>query len=198
MAQMAERLLGKSVDLISVGESLPLVVASYPRGRGRLALALRDVLSFTYSALPAAVKGSYAEVLSRAPTLVVADLRVRNACTCLGHHHPAPTHGDLSRRLAQDTGAAIGEIDLAVDSIRGWEPLPLAGLAVGGTNADEQARAKDARFQAALLGVFLHELEHGAFPERAEEEIRRRSDRFYVAAVSALLGDEFGLVSTAA
>ncbi len=197
LADFTERLVGKGELLITAGDALPLVVASYPRGRAWFASSLADVLRFTFPSLPVAVRATYSEILSKLPAVVVADLRRHNVCTCLGHHHPEPTHGLLSRRIAADTNGGIGEIDLAVESIRAWNPLPLAGLAAA-CNQDLERLSDDVRFRAALLSVFLHELEHVAFPNRPEPEIRRRSNGFFVDAVAAQIGCEFGLTPSAA
>ncbi len=192
LARFAEAIVGKGETLIAEGDSLPLVVASYPRGRAWFASSLRDVLRFTYPGLPAALREAYSEVLAQIPPVVVADLRRRNVCTCLGHHHPQATHGGLARRIAADTGGGIGEIDLAVEAIRAWNPLPLAGLAAA-CNEDVAPLSEDIRFRSALLSVFLHELEHLAFPNRPEAEVRRRSNRFFIGTVAAQIGGEFGL-----
>lgn len=197
MSELAARLLGRGQRLIKPAAKLPLVVACYPRGREWFASELNSALSTTFGSTPKSLRGSYAEVFARIPSLVVADLRGRNVCSCLGHHHPGCTHSRLARRLSADMGEPIGEIDLAVEAIRGWEPLPLSGLAAAESVAAEQAEARswlrDARFRLALLAVFLHELEHLAFPGRQESEIRRRSDFFYVSAVKSFMSEEFGL-----
>jgi hypothetical protein len=100
----------------------------------------------------------------------------------------------LTRALQADTGGRIGEIDLAVGAIREWNPLPLAGLAAA-CNDDGPESFEEIRFHVALLAVFLHELEHVAYPERPEAEVRVRSNCFFVDAVGELLGVEFGLAS---
>ena len=75
-----------------------------------------------------------------------------------------------------------------------WSCLPRAGLAAA-CNGSLRDSCEEVRFRAALLAVFLHELEHVAYPERPEEDIRRRSNRFFVDAVGELLGVQFGLAS---
>jgi hypothetical protein len=191
LAGFAVRLIGRGQLLIQAGDRLPLVLASYPRGRSRYALTLNSALRAIFPALPATVRGNYDEVLDRLPPLIVADLRACNLCSCLGHHHPRISHTGLTRRLAADVGDRVAEIDLAVDAIRDWEPLPLATLAAqAGVAAEVLGQT---RFQTALLAVFLHELEHVAFPERSEKRIRQRSDQFYVSAIRAQLASEYGI-----
>jgi hypothetical protein len=47
-------------------------------------------------------------------------------------------------------------------------------------------------FQAALLAVLLHELQHLAFPQQSEREVRMASDRLYSEVMQQLLLSEFG------
>jgi hypothetical protein len=194
ISRMVGAMCGRAQRLIAAGPSLPLVLATYPRQNGWLAAELSNSLRFTFPALTAAVKGDYGDALARVPSVIVAELRLANACSCLGHHHPELTHSPLTKSLQADTGGAIGEIDLAVGTIRQWNPLPLAGLAAA-CNESLRDSFEEVRFHAALLAVFLHELEHVAYPERSEDEIRRRSNRFFVDAVGELLGVQFGLTS---
>ncbi len=190
--QLCDRILGRGQTLITPGKGLPLVLASYPRGRRRFAAALTETLRFTLPSLPRALRESYGDVLAELPPVVVADLRARNECACLGHHHPRCTL-PVAQQLAADSGRPVGEIDLAVDAIRDWRPTPLAHLAVHPAGRREKARFDELRFHTALLSVFLHELEHLAFPDRPEPDIRRRSDRFYRDALSSRLASERGV-----
>jgi hypothetical protein len=197
IGQLVGRVLGKGQALISAGDELPLVLALYPRGRAKLVDSLRDAVRSTFPQLPAATRSSYQDVLARATPVVIADLRRRNPCTCLGHHHLPGSHSGFARAFAADTGRPVGEIDLAIDAIRDWKPLPLSGLAVEAwvPECDRVSRTEfaEARFHAALLSVFLHELEHLAFPEHSEHQVRERSNRFYVDALRAQLSRDFGL-----
>ncbi|MEZ5365963.1 MAG: hypothetical protein R2748_27430 [Bryobacterales bacterium] len=196
-SQLIGRMLGKGQALISAGDTLPLVLARYPRGRSKLVAALEDALRHTFPALPASLRDRYQDALSRATPVVIADLRRHNPCTCLGHHHPPSSHSSFARAFALETGRQVGEIDLAIDAIRAWEPLPLSGLAAAAWVPDCDRGSKfefaEARFHAAVLSVFLHELEHLAFPERPEHQVRERSNQFYVDALQAQLSSNFGL-----
>lgn len=189
--EFAERLLGRGEHLICAGDGLPLIVASYPRGKARFASALAESVRLTLPSLPPPIRGSYRSILDALPSVVVADLRKRNVCECLGHHHPSNTLA-TARRLTIDTGGRVGEIDLAVEAIRCWEPLPIATRAVGTMNRGARLRLDDLRFHVGLLSVLLHELEHVAFPSRPESQIRARSDQFYRDALAAQLLTEFG------
>ena len=196
-SQLLARVAGKGQALISAGEDLPLVLARYPRGRATLVEALRAATTQTFPKLPEALRALYRDALSIATPVVIADLRRRNVCDCLGHHHPPASHSGFARAFAQETGRTVGEIDLAVDSIRDWKPLPLSGLAaeawVPECDRISQTEFAQARFHSALLAVFLHELEHLAFPERPEHQVRERSNTFYVDALRAQLSRDFGL-----
>jgi hypothetical protein len=194
LSRLVGAVCGRTQRLITAGPSLPLVVATYPRQNGWLAAELSNSLRFTFPALTEDVKKDYCDALARGPAVVVAELRLANVCRCLGHHHPEVLHSPLTKSLQADTGGSIGEIDLAVGSIRKWNPLPLASLAAA-CNESLRDSFEEVRFHAALLAVFLHELEHMVYPDRAEDEIRSRSNRFYVDAVGELLGIQFGLAS---
>ncbi len=179
---------GREQLLVRPAGALPMLLVSYPSGAQDAAREVEAAWTHTFVGLGAGVREIYAEVLEKAPSMLVILLDAFQACECLGHCHPRGTETRLTRRLAADLGEPIGEIDLAYEGIRGWEPEPLASLAVGELGG---ARAL-IHFQAGLLAVLLHELEHLVFPERAEQEIRRRSNAFYTAAMQALVREESG------
>jgi hypothetical protein len=199
LLQLYDRLRGHDQLLIQAGEELPLVVASFPKGRTWFATSLQSALCSIFRSLPAEHRVAYRDVLDRVPSLVVADLRRANTCRCLGHHHPPGTESRLARRLSADTGLRVGEIDLAIPAIRAWQPLPLAALAAAVAAAQNSSRAETSaeieyrRFHTALLAVFLHELEHLAFPERPEQAVRRRSDEFYGSVMRDYVQEEYGV-----
>jgi hypothetical protein len=195
-AEAMTRLRGRDQLLITAGDELPLVVASYPRGSYSFAISLQSALGSTFRSIHPELRETYQGVFQGAPSLVVVILRARNRCTCLGHHHLTGTESRLARRLSADTGRHVGEIDLAVEGIRQWQPLPLSSLAVAsadGTNQAAQAELEHWRFHAALLTVFLHEMEHLTFPERPEPEVRLRSNEFYRGALRQFAAQEFGV-----
>lgn len=196
LAEVIDRLRGRDQLLIQAGGELPLVVASYPRGNYGFATSLQSALGPTFRSIGPDIREAYRHVLARIPSLVVVVLRSRNRCTCLGHHHFPGTESRLVRRLSADIGRGVGEIDLAVEAIRRWEPMPLSGLAVAGgwelVAHPSRAELEYQRFHTALLSIFLHELEHLAYPERPESEIRLRSNEFYLAAVREFVAAEFG------
>jgi hypothetical protein len=189
---LIDKVRGREQMLVRAGEALPLVVISYPRGNLALAEALRSALCSTYQHLTPETRRRYEAVLPRLPSMLVVVLRARNPCTCLGHHHPPGTQSRIARRLRRDTGIPVGEIDLAAEAIRRWEPLPLSALAADVAVAPD-ADFQESRFHVGLLTVFLHELEHLAFPDHDEQEVRRRSNDFYAASMRELFSREFGV-----
>jgi hypothetical protein len=199
LLQLYDRIRGRDQLLIQAGDELPLVVASYPKGRAWFGASLQSALCSIFRSLSSEQRAVYREALDRTPSMVVVELRRANACGCLGHHHPPGTESRLARRLAADTGLVVGEIDLAVQSIREWQPLPLAALAAAVAATEQSSRAETSaeleyrRFHTALLAVFLHEIEHLAFPARPEQAVRRRSDEFYLSAMRDYVRVEYGV-----
>jgi hypothetical protein len=192
-AQLWERVRGVEESLVEARNGLPPVDAVYPRGRSDLADALSETLHFTFPALPPDAIAPYRAVLDRLPPLLVVELRSRNTCSCLGHHHEWPNLSRLSRSLAKQIDGEVGEIDLAIDSIRAWEPRPLSTLAAVDAAPCDREELDETRFHSAILAVFLHELEHLVFPARAESDVRRHSDDFYLNILNFQLADRFGL-----
>ncbi len=186
LERLADRIRGREQLLVRGGEDRPLLLVSYPRGNSEIAEEVEAAYAHTLRRMSSEVLGPYEPVFPVLPTLVVVLLRARNPCSCLGHHHPAGTESRQTRRLAADIGRAVAEIDLAYEGIREWQPQPLSSLAVG----DLGGRLGALHFQAAVLAVLLHELEHLAFPEHTEHEIRLRSNAFYAAAMEQLVKEE--------
>jgi hypothetical protein len=172
------------------GVGLPLLVLRYPRsGSGRLAA---DRLEHAYRSLLMVVRPSpldvYAEILPALPATVVVLLREPGIGSCLGHARPEGTESDFSKNLAAQTGSRVGEIDLCWQLIAKWQPQPLASLAVEASTDHPEDRRYDAdlRHGIALLAILFHELEHLAFPDRTETEVRGHSDRFYQQVLTAI------------
>jgi hypothetical protein len=113
--------------------------------------------------------------------MVAVRFQERNPGGVLGHACPRGLESPETKRLAAETGSPVGEIDLAWKLIRQWQPRPLAALAAG-SQATTQG---DLQYRVALLTVLFHELEHLAFPDRSEQQVRSRSDAFYQAALEA-------------
>ena len=178
-----EKLRGRAEILIDPPE-LPLTVASYVRGRLKHALQLQTALRETFPRLPQRLRDLYRPVVERAPSMVAVILRSRNVGGCLGHAHLVLS--PVAKRLSDQTGRDVAEMDLALDNIREWEPRPLARLAAEGlTPPDTRDQITRYRYQLAVLSVYLHELEHIAFPDTGERHIRARSDELYYEGMEA-------------
>lgn len=189
LGRLLERIRGRRQRLARAEEGMPLLLLSYPSAAERAASELEAAYAHLLPALSVGARAIYEQLWPALPAMVVVLLRARNACGCLGHHHPPGTESGLARRLAAELGHPIAEVDLAYESIAEWQPEPLASLAV---SAHDQA-VRDLHFRAGLLAVLLHELEHLAFPEKAEHEIRARSRSFYAAVMKELVAAELGV-----
>ena len=188
------RRLGSEQLLLRPAEELPLVTIAFPRGEKHGALELKAALEETWRTIPVEVRQHYQDVLREMPPMVVVDLRRRNLCGCLGHFHRPGTESALARRLRSLSGIEVGELDLAWEAIRDWQPAPLAQTAaseLAGPGAEEELTLF--RFRVALLDVFLHELHHMASPDTAEGEIRGHSGLFYERALSAFVRQHYGV-----
>jgi hypothetical protein len=188
LKRLLERLRGREQLLVRAGDDVPLLLLSFPRGRLAVAREIEAAYARTLPRLSSGTRAPYQGVFALLPTLIVVLLRPRNPCGCLGHHHPRGAETRLTRRLAAELGSSVGEIDLAYEGIRQWEPRPLASMAAG----ELGGRLPDIHFQAAVLAVMLHEFEHLAVPESAEPDTRARSDWFYSRAMQELVAEESG------
>ncbi|MBI4463364.1 MAG: hypothetical protein HY647_01555 [Acidobacteria bacterium] len=170
---------------------LPLVLISYARADWEGAERLRAALEETWLTLPEFFRQQYTAILKSAPPLVVVLLRRRNICACLGHHHPPGTESRLTRRLRSLSGVRTGELDLAYEAIRNWEPLPLSHLALP-PEADTEEMTSF-QWQLALLSIFLHEVHHLVSPQEAEAVVRQRSQKFYTDTLAHFVTQHFGV-----
>lgn len=186
---LLERLRGREQRLVRAGAGMPLLLVSYPRGRHNVAEDIEVAYAHTWPHLPPETQALYQPIFPLLPALVVVLLRPHNLCECLGHGHPRGAESRLTRRLASELGSSVAEIDLAFESIRRWQPQPLSAMAAGQLGE----RLAELHFQAALLAVLLHEFEHLAIPDSAEQATRARSNAFYARAMQDLVGEESGV-----
>lgn len=195
LQRLVERIRGRDQLLVRPGEGLPLLLITYPRGQQSVARELEVVFAHTLPRLPGKLFEPYAATLAALPVMVVVILRPLNTCGCLGHYHPRGTESRLARRLETDLGSQVGEIDLAYEEIRKWEPQPISSLAIGCLGGKLPAL----HFRAALLAILLHELEHLAFPDIPERDIRTTSNDFYSSLMRELVlresGKTYGMAS---
>ncbi len=188
LRRLLERLRGREQKLVRAAGEGPILLLSFPTGAAAVAEEVEAAYIHTLPSVSPATLGPYVRTLGRLPVLVVVLLRPLNPCGCLGHHHPRGAESRLARRLIADLGSPVGEIDLAWEAIRRWQPRPLASLAAVGF----EDRLAEVHFSAALLAVLLHELDHVAFPDKPEREIRANSNQFYSALMDDLVLNEYG------
>lgn len=174
--------------MVRGAETLPLLLLSFPKGGQTAAREVAAAYAHTLAGLKPEILAPYLTVFRSLPVMVVVLLRPNNLCGCLGHHHPRGTESRFTRRLAADLGHPIAEIDLAYEGIRKWQPEPLSSLAAG----ELGSRLRELHFQAAVLAVLLHEMEHLAFPQKSEQEIRLRSNELYATVMRELVAEESG------
>lgn len=187
-------LRGTEQVLVRPAPELPLVVIAHSRRERAPAADFRGALEETWLTIPAGLRETYGAVLSKAPPMVVVLLRRKNPCGCLGHHHPAGTESRVARRLRALSGVRVGELDLAFQGIRDWQPLPLSDLAAEPSIPQADRGELDVfRHRLALLDVFLHELHHYAIPDDAEQVVRARSQRFYADVLDWFTQARFGV-----
>ena len=171
----------------------PPVTITFPRGEQQGAFELRDALMETWITIPGELRADYAGVLKVLPPMVVVEMRRRNPCGCLGHFHPAGTESELTTRIRKSSGVEACEVDLAFESIRAWQPAPIAYTAAAvSAGIDGQIEFELFHTRLALLDVFLHELHHSASPDAQEAEVRGASGSFYRAALDVFMKDHFG------
>lgn len=184
-------LRGTEQVLVRPAAELPLVLIAYAAGDQDGVERFRNSLEETWLTLPESFRRRYRPILEQAPPLIVVLLRRHNLCSCLGHHHPRGTESRLTRRLRNVSGIRTGELDLAFEAIRDWEPLPLSHLALPA----EAMSIEMTSFQwhLALLSVFLHEVHHLVWPQEAEPVVREQSQNFYVDVLSHFVSERFGV-----
>jgi len=188
LERLLEWLRGRRQRLVRVAEGRPWLLLSYPGGGESAAAELEGAYARLWPAFSAQLRAAYQTLWPALPAMVVVLLRPRNVCGCLGHHHPRGTESRLARRLESELGHPLAEVDLAYQEIARWQPEPLASLAV----ASSPDALQPLHFGAALLAVLLHELEHLAFPDKSEQEVRARSRAFYAGAMKELVEAELG------
>ena len=183
----------RGTEQISVrpATELPLVLISYAKRDHEAVERLREALEETWLTVPDTYRQRYAAILERIPPLIVVLLRRRNICGCLGHHHPPGTESRGTRKLRALRGVRTGELDLAFEAIREWEPLPLSHLALA-LEADED-ELTSFQLQLALLSVFLHELHHLVSSEEPERALRSQSQEFYSDVLSHFVTKHYGV-----
>lgn len=189
--QMYRWVRGSEQILVRPAAELPLVLISYVRSDRAGKDDFRQAIEETWPQLPERYRSRYHEVLAAMPSFVVVQLRRKNICTCLGHHHPQGTESRLMHRLHGLSGVRTGELDLAYEAIRQWEPQPLSHMALPIEPDHPELRAF--QYQLALLTVFLHELHHLVTPTESEFAVHSRSQKFYDDLLAHFIAERFGV-----
>ena len=187
-------LRGSEQALVRPAPELPLVLIAHARSERAPAAELRGALEETWLTIPSAIRKQYEAVLKKVPPIVVVILRRRNPCGCLGHHHRPGTETRIARKLGALSGVPVGELDLAFQTIRDWQPLLLSDLAIEPAVDEANREELDVfRYRLGLLDVFLHELHHYAAPQEPERVVRERSQRFYTQVLDTFMQARFGV-----
>ena len=160
---------------------LPVVVIAHRYRHPAQAAQMARAIELDWPQTPPHCRSAYEDVLSRAPGLVVLQLRRKNVCGCLGHRHPFVKEAPFAEPHDAFGDAAVGEMDIAFDSVEHWLALPLTDTAldtqfIAGSRLQE-FHAQQLRFR--LLSILLHETHHMVEPQAPEEIVRERSLTFY-------------------
>jgi hypothetical protein len=159
----------------------PLVIVAHSFRDVDMARLVAIVLEQDWAGVPSACREAYDEILSKAPGLIVLQLRRTNVCGCLGHRHVVVKEAPFAERHDAFGRASVGEIDIAYGRVENWQALPLSDMALD-TKFLDGSRLQEFRalqFRLRLLSVFLHETNHLVFPNELESSVRERSLAFY-------------------
>jgi hypothetical protein len=175
----------------------PLIVIAHSfRDAGRAA-QLAVAVEQDWFLAPAISRAAYEEILSRAPGLVIVQLRRKNLCGCLGHRHVLVSEVPFVEAHEVFRGAGAGEMDVAYDRIATWAALPISDGALDARFAagsrQEEFRAE--QFRLRVLSVLLHEINHLVFPQEPESSVRERSLAFYREALASYVENTVATMS---
>lgn len=87
------------------------------------------------------------------------------------------------------SGVHVGELDLAFEAIREWNPLPLSHLALSLENAEDEFTSF--QLQLGLLAVFLEKLHQLVSPGEPEEAVRGQCQAFYSEVLSHFVTEHY-------
>jgi hypothetical protein len=159
----------------------PLVIVAHSFSDAVKARELRLAVERDWHEVPERCREAYDETLSKAPGVVIVQLRRKNICGCLGHRHMVVREAPFAEPHEAFHGAGVGEMDIAYERVATWQALPLSDTALD-TKFLEGSRLEDfrtAQFRLRLLSVLLHEISHLVYPHEPEASIRERSLAFY-------------------
>jgi len=175
----------------------PLIAVAHSFRDAAMARLFALVIERDWASVPVACREAYDEILLEAPELVVVQLRRKNLCRCLGHRHPVVREAPFAEHHEAFGGARVGEMDIAWQTVREWQGLPLSDLALD-TKFLEGSRLEEfraAQFRLRLLSVFLHETNHLAATYEPESAVLSRSLGFYRDSLAAYVEETMKTLS---
>lgn len=175
----------------------PLVVIAHSFRDAAMSRQVALVVEQDWAAVPSHCRASYDEILFKAPSLIVVQLRRKNICGCLGHRHLFVREAPFTEPHDAFGGAHVGEMDIAYSRIRTWLAQPLSDTALDakfleGSRLDE---FRSQQFRLRLLSVLLHETHHLVSPQEPESFVRERSIAFYREALASYVENALATMS---
>jgi len=160
---------------------------------GQIARAIRE----DWKLVPGRCRESYHEILSKAPDLVIVQLRRKNLCGCLGHRHVVVREAPFREPHEALGGGSVGEMDIAYQRVATWPALPLSDTALDAKflEGSRQAEFRAEQFRLKLLSILLHETTHLVLPEESEPSVREKSLAFYHDALASYVENSIGTLS---
>jgi hypothetical protein len=181
-ARWLEWLAGRRYRLAAFPDRLRPVVVVAHRGHHPIrAEQVARAVENDWAETPARCREVYEEILTRAPGLIVVQLRRKNVCGCLGHRHVIVKEAPFCEPHDAFGDAAVGEMDIAFDRVESWLAQPLMDTALD-TQFIAGSRLKefhDQQLRFRLLSILLHETHHMVAPQAPEDVVRERSLTFY-------------------
>jgi len=159
----------------------PLVVVAHRYYDPAKAEQVAHAIEYDWAETPPRCREAYEDILTRAPGLIVVQLRRKNVCGCLGHRHVIVKEAPFCEPHDAFGDAAVGEMDIAFDRVESWLALPLTDTALD-TQFIAGSRLRefhDQQLRFRLLSILLHETHHMVVPQATEDVVRERSLTFY-------------------
>lgn len=175
----------------------PLIVIAHSFRDAAMARLFARVIERDWTSVPAACREAYDDILFKAPELTVVQFRRKNLCRCLGHRHPVVREEPFAEHHEAFGGARVGEMDIAWQTVREWQGLPISDLALD-TKFLEGSRLEEfhaMQFRLRLLSVFLHETNHLAASQEPESAVLTRSLGFYRDSLAAYVEETLSTLS---
>lgn len=175
----------------------PLVIVAYSFRDASQARQIALTLEQDWGRVPERCREVFDEILSKAPGLVIVQLRRTNICGCLGHRHVIVKEAPFAEPHEAFCGASIGEMDIAYERVATWQALPLSDTALD-VKFLEGSRLEEfhsKRYRLRLLSILLHEINHLVFSQEPEASIRERGLAFYHDALASYVEEAVASMS---